>query len=453
MDSRTSTGWVVASMLAILAGNASADGTESLDVPTIPIAGGTSVIAAGVGLFDVQPRSLQIDVPPGATVNQVLLYVEGSNYRYEDYTPTMSVTVNGIPVTTTSIGGNTDYGLGRVWTASYRADITALGLIGPGSNLISLGGLDFTRDNDGAGLFVIIDDGGPRAAIDVRDGSDVAYVQRPAPLDETVPQTFSFPAAPVDRLGAVDLFVGSCAGSRGYIGDYRPNSFEVTTGGTTAVFSDQLNSNDGHLWDTVRLGVSIPAGATSLTVQVFSRDDGIVAPGNDPASLVWLAAAFSVETVTNDCWITTGGFQNAGTPKGSKLYTFGGNVGPPPRGSWQVIDHTTGDNFHSNDVHITACTTVGNGGPGQPGGKKGLKTDRADFAGVGRLNFVDGYPFVGYVEDAGEPHGKKGKNQDVFSITVFDPVTGAVVFQASAPLDGGNVQIHPPVGPGKPQAK
>jgi hypothetical protein len=48
------------------------------------------------------------------------------------------------------------------------------------------------------------------------------------------------------------------------------------------------------------------------------------------------------------------------------------------------------------------------------------------------------------VEDAGEPQGKKGNDQDFFSITVRDPVTAAILFHTSAPLDGGNVQIHPP---------
>ena len=50
------------------------------------------------------------------------------------------------------------------------------------------------------------------------------------------------------------------------------------------------------------------------------------------------------------------------------------------------------------------------------------------------------------MQDAGEPHGKKDNDQDFFSITVRDPVTLEIVFQTSATLDGGNVQIHPPTG-------
>ncbi len=146
------------------------------------------------------------------------------------------------------------------------------------------------------------------------------------------------------------------------------------------------------------------------------------------------------------CWITTGGFHNAGVQSGGKDFTFGGNVGPPSSGSWQVIDHNTGDNFHTNDVHIVDCVVSGSTGPQQPGGKKGFDIDKALFAGTGRLNGVDGFPFEGFVIDAGEPAGKKGNDKDYFEIVVHDPVTNAIVFLASGELDGGNVQLHPPVG-------
>ena len=146
------------------------------------------------------------------------------------------------------------------------------------------------------------------------------------------------------------------------------------------------------------------------------------------------------------CWFTFGGFQNAGITSGGKDFTFGGNVGPPPSGSIQVNDHDTGDKFHTNNVWITKCETISGTGPGQPGGKKGFTTNKAYFAGTGRLNHVDGYPFTGYVIDRGEPSGKKNNQKDYFEIIVRDPDTDEVVFEASGELDGGNVQLHPPVG-------
>ena len=169
-------------------------------------------------------------------------------------------------------------------------------------------------------------------------------------------------------------------------------------------------------------------------------------PGGGPAD-THVAAGLAVQAPgRDDCWITTGGFHREGDPTGGTDFTFGGNVGPPPRGSWQVVDHNTGDNFHAFDVAIVSCEVIELSGPDQPGGKKGFKINKASFDGIGRLNHVDGYPFTGYVHDAGEPAGKKGNDQDFFSITVRDPITDEVVFEASAPLEGGNVQIHPPTG-------
>lgn len=425
-----------------------ADGTEMLGDPSIPIASGTDIVAAGTGVASGQPGTIQVTVPAGAVVNQVILYWEAANASTADLTPTDTVLVEGIPVDGDFIGGNTRYsGLptdGYI-TVTYRADITGLGLVGPGLNEIEIDGLDFTRENDGAGVIVIFDDGSPDSEISLRDGSDYAFVNSGGDLGVTVAQTFDFAPASVVRFASVDFFVASVADDTQTFG-FRPSSFEVTVDGDVSVFSDQLNSYDGRYWDTVNLVVAIPAGASSLTVQIFSRDDGVVAPGNLPASLVWLAAGLAVRTPPPDaCWITTGGFQNGGTPSGPKGVTFGGNVGPPPRGSWEVVDHDLGVNFHSNDVHIVSCEIVQKTGPGQPGGKKGFKINKALFEGTGRLNGEDGYTFTGYVEDAGEPHGKKGNDQDAFSIVVRDG-DGIVVYQTTAVLDGGNVQIHPPNG-------
>ena len=322
-----------------------------------------------------------------------------------------------------------------------------MGFVGAGSNIVEVAGVDFTEDDDGAGILVIYDDEGSQSIIDIRDGNDYVYIGSPGALMVSDPQIFQFAKSNKDRVANIDFFVGSVAGGVGSGASCRPNSFEVTTGGTTAVFSDQLDSLDGLFWDTVSLAVTVPRGETELSIEIFSRDDGFACPGNNPASMDWVTAGLSVEEPgRDDCWITTGGFHNAGDPFGSKDFTFGGNVGPPPRGSWQVVDHNTGDNFHAFDVSIVSCDVIKLTGPDQPGGKKGFEINQASFQGVGRLNFEHGFPFTGFVQDAGEPHGKNGNDQDFFSITVRDPVTNAILFEASAALDGGNVQIHPPTG-------
>lgn len=185
------------------------------------------------------------------------------------------------------------------------------------------------------------------------------------------------------------------------------------------------------------------------------------------------------------CWSTSGGFQNAGFANGGKDYTFGGNVGPPPSGVWEVVDHVTGDNFHSNDVEVVECLVIDAlTGPEQPGGNKGLEENLLIFKGTGRLRdgttgeVTEGHPFSGCVIDSGEPAGKQGLDKDYFEIVVCDngetdclygsgvcsvdtesgdlDPTGPqdacdalgdpVVFAACGALDGGNFQIHPPVG-------
>lgn len=57
--------------IAIGAGSAWADGTETLGPPSIPIAGGTGIIGAGTGLAD-GPGFINIDVP--GAVQQAVLY-------------------------------------------------------------------------------------------------------------------------------------------------------------------------------------------------------------------------------------------------------------------------------------------------------------------------------------------------------------------------------------------
>ena len=84
-------------------------------------------------------------------------------------------------------------------------------------------------------------------------------------------------------------------------------------------------------------------------------------------------------------------------------------------------------------------------GPQQPGGKKGLQVDTLLFECSGRLNNVSGFSCVGYLHDGGEPQGKKGNDHDAIHLEIFDS-GGGLVAECSGELDGGNVQIHPPVG-------
>ena len=146
-----------------------ADGTETLGPPSVAIAEGSGVVVSGVGLELSQPGTINIDVPVGATVEQVLLYWEGQSTT--DIGGDETVDVNGTSVTGTLIGGPTLF-FPNAYGSTYRADITALGAVVAGPNAVAVGGLTFDRVNNGAGLVVIYDDG-TTADIGIVDGNDL----------------------------------------------------------------------------------------------------------------------------------------------------------------------------------------------------------------------------------------------------------------------------------------
>jgi len=270
-------------------GAVSADGTETLGPPSIDIAEGSGVVVAGVGLELAQPGTINIDVPTNATVEQVLLYWEGQRT-----TPSGDDTaeVNGTSVTGTLIGGPTLF-FGSAYSSTYRADITSLGAVTPGSNSVAVGGLDFDFVANGAGLMVIYDDG-TTSAIGVVDGNDLAFINFSPPLDTTVVQTFTFPAADTDRVASLSLFFSSVTGPASGGGEVRPSTIRAVSGGVVSEANNLLDSSDGDEWDTDTFEVTIPAGATELTVQALSED--ALGDGQDPlaASFAWNAATLAV---------------------------------------------------------------------------------------------------------------------------------------------------------------
>lgn len=280
----------VAAGLALTAVPVFADGTETLGPPSIPIASGTGVVASGVGMIE-QPGTLTIDVPPESTVEQVLLYWEG-HHGSATTGADDEIVVDGTTIAGVSIGGPTFFfntAAGQHWSTTYRADITALGLIVPGPNSLAVSGLDFDRRNNGAGVLVIHDDGGPAANIGLADGNDLAFINFAPTLDTTVAQTFTFDPAPVDRIADVDLFFSSVHDQPNV---ERPTVIVVTVGGTTTRLPNLLDSNDGDEWDTIDADVTVPAGADSITIQALSADDND--SGDLPASFAWIGAAAAV---------------------------------------------------------------------------------------------------------------------------------------------------------------
>jgi len=397
-----------------------ADGDEILGSPSIDIAQGTGVIAAGTGLAASQPGTITINITDN--IKQVLLYWGGESNvsNLGDNT----INVNGIEVTGTLIGTSDDF-LGINHIEAYRADITNLGLLGGGLNSIVVGGLNFDVVNDGAGILVILDDGTAVVPMELRDGQDFAYHDSPGRLNIIVPQTFNFPPTNFDRTASLAMFFSSLSGVYSG-GGFRPSSIEITAGGATALLSNILDSSDGEEWDTINLDIVIPARATSLTVEAFSRDD--LATGQNPASFNWVAASLSVPTGdTIACRVTAGGNKKDGfcdsdlqscVIEGTN--TWGGQFGAPPRiaGNW-THRHAPSKNdsfvFHSNEMFNVICSD-----PGDFCKPARFAPNRQiDFMGLGTFNVKKGsysslpdgsVCFQVHLEDTGDK-GPGGRNR------------------------------------------
>lgn len=300
---------VVSLLLIVITLIAAADGTETLGPPSITIASGSGLVAAGVGM-ESQPAILNVEVPEDAVVQQVLLYWGGGNINPPTGDDTISV--DGFSVTGTLIGGPAYFfsagGEDYNFTA-YRADITDLALIGAGDNVMELNDLVLT-EQDGAGVIVIYDDGDD-ATIALRDGIDLAYLLFPEPRRTTVPQTFAFEASANPRVAEIAILAGSVEADR-------PNVIRITVGEDVTEYVDLLNSIDGPDWDTITVPIDVPAGATELTVEVQSIDDDT---DRRPASLFWAAGAMAIQppalgAIGDTVWedLNANGVQDLGEP-------------------------------------------------------------------------------------------------------------------------------------------
>ncbi len=274
---------VLALVVVLAAGSAIADGTEALGVTSASLAGGTGMAVGGVGLIDVpQPQDIFVAVPQDAVVTQVLLY--WIDEFYLQTAPDDTVVVNGVEVVGEPIGGPTNF-FSVVYFETYRADITDLGLVGPGANTIEIDGLVNSFRTTGAGVLVVYDEAGADAELQLLDGLDLAYWRLAPPLDTTVPISFAFEAADYMRIAKVPVLVGS-------VGDARPNVTEFVVGSDVYRVPDLFTSLDGVEWDAQLIEVDIPAGVTSMSMQLLSESDGT--PGN-PASMAWCTAGLVLD--------------------------------------------------------------------------------------------------------------------------------------------------------------
>jgi hypothetical protein len=275
-----------------------ADGTETLGPPSIALSAGQDVLLAGVGTKEQPGTAAQISfqVPAGASVKQVLAYWNGQ-YTWPGHGPfdggDAAIELGGKAVTGTLIGGPSNPFL-REQFETYRADVTALGLVSPGANSITVSGMNFQTElfgpsgNKGVGISIVFDDGTPSARAGYVDGQDYVYSGFPEPFRSTVPQTFSFPAEASDRAAVLGMLVGEAVERNppGVPGNVIRGAFDT---GQTFVLVNSLASKQGFEFDADNLPITIPAGASSLELELSSEG------GDGPGSLQWLQASLTIE--------------------------------------------------------------------------------------------------------------------------------------------------------------
>jgi hypothetical protein len=277
---------------------AHADGTETLGAPSAPLTAGTDVMVAGVGTQEHAgtPVELAFQVPGGASVKQVLVYWNGQ-YTWPGDGPLdggdEEIELDGEAVEGTLIGGPSNVFL-REQFETYRADVTSLGLVSAGANSITVSGMNFQTDlfgpsgNKGVGISVVYDDGTPSTRAGYVDGQDYVYAGFQPPYDRTVPQTFTFAQRSAERAATLTVLAGEAQDHdfAGPQGNVIRGTFDT---GQTFELVNALASKQGFEFDAENLPVTVPAGATSLTVEIVSEG------GEQPGSLQWLQSSLTVE--------------------------------------------------------------------------------------------------------------------------------------------------------------
>jgi len=177
--------WFSFIVFAMLPGvSALADGTETLG-PFCQVEDGSNsyrcvgdgIVAAGVGMIENNMGTISFTIPAAATVDTALLY--WARFNTSVTTDGDTITLNGLPIKGTLIGGPTELKVRERWEQTYRADIT--GEVAAGFNSFEVSDMGFDSPsvetegalgNNGTGILVIYTDGSG-SWVDLRDGDIV----------------------------------------------------------------------------------------------------------------------------------------------------------------------------------------------------------------------------------------------------------------------------------------
>ena len=199
----------------------------------------------------------------------------------------------------------------------YRADVTdTVAAAGTGVQSFTIKDGDLANninELDGATLLVVYTD--PLESqffrVIVYEGLDFAYARALPDPDAkiTVPISFNYVADSSARNAELYVAVGSAEASS------RPDRIDISDNPSVV---NQLNSADGVQWDNLVQNITIPAGATSTTVEVVSPAEY----GGASESLLWELGALrlpippSLASLGDFVWedLDGNGIQDSGEP-------------------------------------------------------------------------------------------------------------------------------------------
>lgn len=268
------------------------DGLLPVDISGVTA---TNFVTAGVGTADKGVKTISVEVPAGATVEQVYLY--WGRLGDENSPAPSTIIANGTELTGSVVGGPIDMQDPFLAAITHRVNLTSEGIISSGMNTFTV------QDNPpspaeplGASVIVFYSLGGEESELVLFDGVDFLWANATVPnsdqqeaLRTAEPITFTFDPAAVERTAELTLFIGDIEPEDA---SERPNSLKITVGGgPTEILGPMpppFQAFQGAEWDNFIHPITIPAGVPEVTVEPVSG------PGDNPASLVWSLTGLSV---------------------------------------------------------------------------------------------------------------------------------------------------------------
>ena len=191
--------------------------------------------------------------------------------------------------------------------------------------------------------------------------------------------------------------------------------------GSSCVKLEILNSNgDVIYWKDVQADQS-----GNFAMQWFPQIDGtytvnatLCDTGN---ALEEDVAVINVVRPDASGFVTGGGWFNQGAQRDNFGFNAQVQKNGTIKGSFEFQDRNNDLNVHSNNLDWVYAPNCVN----------------AYFSGFCTLNGQGSYRFFVEVADHGEPGGN-----DMLMLWVYNPVSGALMYQYSGQLNGGNIQVH-----------